>query len=150
MGRMMDRNLAIVLVVVAGAAVAAQSPINGGLGRSVGALQAGFVSSGVSTVSLFLFVTLFGGGFSRLGAHGVTWHYVAGGLLGVVYLVTLLAAVRTLGAAGLIAAVIAGQMSFSVLIDHFGLLGVERNAFSAAKLVGLSLLACGVYLILRK
>jgi transporter family-2 protein len=49
-----------------------------------------------------------------------------------------------------VAATIAGQLSASVVIDHFGLLGVERQAVTLGRLVGVVLLATGVYLIVRE
>jgi transporter family-2 protein len=73
-----------------------------------------------------------------------------GGLLGAVYVTVALVAVRTLGAAGLTAVVIAGQLAMSVLIDRLGLLGVARTHIGAERIVGLVLLVAGVVLVVRK
>ena len=48
------------------------------------------------------------------------------------------------------AAVVAGQLTASVVIDRFGLFGVTRQPLTAGKLVGIALLAVGVYLIVRE
>jgi transporter family-2 protein len=61
-----------------------------------------------------------------------------------------LIAVRTLGASGLTAVVITGQLVISVAIDRFGLLGVERQPIGAQRVLGLVLLAVGVVLVVRK
>jgi bacterial/archaeal transporter family-2 protein len=58
--------------------------------------------------------------------------------------------VRALGASGLTAVVIAGQLAISVAIDRFGLLGVERQAVGVQRVVGLLLLAAGVVLVVRR
>ena len=57
---------------------------------------------------------------------------------------------RTLGASGLTAVVITGQLAMSVVIDRFGLLGVARQQISAQRVIGLVLLVAGVALVVRK
>ena len=46
--------------------------------------------------------------------------YLLGGVLGAVYVTTVLMTVRDLGAGGVTAATIAGQLTMSVLIDRAG------------------------------
>jgi transporter family-2 protein len=58
--------------------------------------------------------------------------------------------VRTLGASGLTAVVIGGQLAISVAIDRFGLLGVARQSVGVQRILGLVLLAVGVVLVVRK
>jgi transporter family-2 protein len=58
--------------------------------------------------------------------------------------------VRTLGASGLTAVVIAGQLVISVVIDRLGLLGIARQPIGLTRIVGLLLLAAGVVLVVRK
>ena len=73
-----------------------------------------------------------------------------GGTLGAVYVTVALIAVRTLGASGLTAVVITGQLLISVVIDRFGLLGIARSPIGAGRILGLVLLAAGVVLVVRK
>jgi transporter family-2 protein len=61
-----------------------------------------------------------------------------------------LLAVRTLGASGLTAVVIMGQLSISVAIDRFGLLGIARQPIGVQRVLGLALLVAGVVLVVRK
>ena len=63
---------------------------------------------------------------------GRPWWALVGGLLGAVYVTVALVAVRTLGASGLTAVVIAGQLAISVVIDRFGLLGVAKQPIGVA------------------
>jgi len=44
---------------------------------------------------------------------------------------------------------IAGQLSMSVVVDHFGWLGVERQEITLVRVIGIALLALGVLLIVR-
>ena len=61
-----------------------------------------------------------------------------------------LVTVRTLGASGLTAAVIAGQLMISVVIDRFGLLGVAKQHIGTSRVLGLVLLVAGVVLVVRR
>jgi transporter family-2 protein len=58
--------------------------------------------------------------------------------------------VRTLGASGLTAVVIMGQLVISVVIDRFGLVGVARQHIGAGRILGLLLLVAGVILVVRR
>lgn len=146
----MDRGLAVVLTAIAGGLVALQAPINSTLGRSVGTFQAAFLSFTIGTLLLALIATLAKGGLGQIGeARHLSWYYLTGGLLGAAYVTTVLVTVRTLGAGGAVAATIAGQLTMSVVIDHYGWLGVNRDPVDVVKLVGVALLTVGTYLVVR-
>jgi transporter family-2 protein len=57
--------------------------------------------------------------------------------------------VRQLGAGGVAAAVIAGQLTSSVVLDRLGVLGLDERAVTWDKLLGIALLAAGTVLIVR-
>ena len=52
-----------------------------------------------------------------------------------------LVAVRSLGASGLTAVVITGQLAISVVIDRFGLFGITRQQIDVSRILGLVLLS---------
>ena len=78
------------------------------------------------------------------------WWALVGGLLGAVYVFVALEAVRTLGASGLTAVVITGQLAMSVVIDRLGLLGVAKTPITVHRVLGIVLLIAGVALVVRK
>ena len=146
----MDRGAAVVLTATAGGLIALQAPINSTLGRSVGTFQAAFLSFAIGTVALTVIAALAKGGLGQVGeARTLGWEYLIGGLLGAVYVTSVLVTVRSLGAGGVTAATIAGQLSLSVAVDHYGWLGVDRSPITAIKVAGIVLLAVGVFLIVR-
>ena len=146
----MDRGTAVIATAAAGGLVALQAPINAGLGRSIGSLQAAFVSFTIGTVALLLVASLAKGGLGTIGgARHVSVVYLTGGLLGAVYVTTILISVRTLGASGVTAATVAGQLAMSVVVDQFVLLGVAKNPVTAGRILGIALLAAGVWLVVR-
>jgi bacterial/archaeal transporter family-2 protein len=144
----MDRSAAFALTIASSAVIAAQAPINSHLGRAVGTFQAAFISFAIGTLALAVIVS-FSGGFGVIDLGAVRWYYLTGGLLGVVFVSTLLVTVRSLGAAGILAAGLGGQMTASVAIDRFGWLGVERTAITPLRIAGIALVAAGAWLVVR-
>jgi transporter family-2 protein len=146
-----SRGLAVLLGAAAGCLVGMQAPINARLGRTVGTVQAASFSFLVGTFALVSISFVLRGGLGTLGRVGqVPWWALVGGLLGAIYVFVALEAVRTLGASGLTAVVITGQLAISVLIDRFGLLGVARSSIGPQRIIGLVLLLLGVTLVVRK
>ena len=147
----MAKEAAIPLNVLAGGLIALQAPINARLGDAVGKLPAATVSFVVGTAALILITLLVGGGFGDVGeARHLAWYYLTGGVLGAVYVTTALIAVRSLGAGGVVGATIAGQLSLSLVIDQFGMLGVDERAITWQRVLGVLLLAVGTLLIVRE
>jgi transporter family-2 protein len=147
-----DRGFAVILTAFVGGLIALQAPINSTLGRTVGSFQAAFVSFLLGTVVLFAIALLAKGGIGTVADVGKVpaWYYLTGGLLGAAYVTTVLVTVRSLGAGGVVAATVAGQLSLSMVLDQLGWLGVEKSPITALKLLGVLLLAAGTYLIVRE
>ncbi len=145
----MDRGLAVILTAVVGGLIALQAPINAQLGRATGSLPAALVSFLVGTLILLLIVVLSGDTPGLSSTFNVPWYYLVGGLLGAAYVTVALISVKTIGAGGVAAATITGQLTTAVVIDRLGILGLERNALSASRLVGVGLLLAGTVLIVR-
>ena len=147
----MDRGLAVALTAFAGGLVALQAPINSMLGKAVGTFAAASVSFVIGTIALVAITVFAGGGFGEVGeARNLAWYYLTGGLLGAVYVTTVLVSVRTLGAGGVTAATITGQLTASVIVDRLGILGLEERGLSPLRLLGIVLLAAGTFLVVRE
>ena len=146
----MDKGAAVLLTVAAGGLIALQAPINSTLGKAIGTFPASSVSFAIGTLALVAIALLVGGGYARLGeASNLSVVYLTGGILGAIYVTTVLVTVRALGAGGATAATITGQLAMSVAIDRAGVLGLEQQPLSADRLVGVALLAAGTYLVVR-
>jgi transporter family-2 protein len=146
----MDRGAAVLLTALTGGLVALQAPINSLLGRSIGTWQAACLSFAIGTTALLCIAALAQGGLGQLAeARHVPWHYLLGGLLGAAYVTSILVTVRTLGVGGVVAGTIAGQLAVSVVVDHYGLLGVTKQPVTLLKVGGIVLLALGTYLVVR-
>jgi transporter family-2 protein len=146
----MDRGLAVILTAFVGGLIALQAPINSVLGKTVGTWQAATVSFAIGTVVLAAIVLIGAGGFGGVGeARHLSWYYLGGGVLGAAYVTTVLVTVRSLGAGGVTAATIAGQLTLAIVVDQLGIFGVEKQTVGWDRLVGVLLLAAGTFLVVR-
>ncbi len=145
----MDRGVAVLFTACAGGLIALQAPINAGLGRSTGSLPAALVSFGIGTIALAAIVLLSGKAGGLSSTFDVSWYYLLGGFLGAIYVTNALIAVSVVGAGGVAAATITGQLTASVVIDRLGLFGLDQVALTPERLVGVALLLAGTVLVVR-
>ncbi len=77
------------------------------------------------------------------------WIWLAGGVLGTIYLTGNILLAPKLGAAALVGLVVTGQLLFAVLCDHFGWLGFAQHTVNLWRVGGCLLLVSGVALIAK-
>ena len=118
--------LYLAIVVAAGALIATQAGVNSQLARAVGhPVFAATISFVVGTAALLVACIAVRGSWTGLAtAAQAPWWIWTGGLLGAVFVVTLAWLAPVLGAATLLSVAIAGQMSFALVLDHYGLVGL--------------------------
>lgn len=135
--------------VAAGAMLPFQFGINAVLARYVeGAARASLVSFAVGTLVLLAAVLVFFRGAPSLARAGAApWWVWVGGVLGAFYVLGSVVTAPRLGAATLVALILAGQAAASLTVDHFGLVGFEENPITPGRLVGVALVALGVVLV---
>lgn len=147
----MDKGVAVAVAALVGGLAVTQAPLNSQLGRIVGGVNASAVALAVSFVSLLILAALTDGlgGLRRIGEAPL--HVaIGGGLAGALFVGSIVFTVRVLGAGGLTAVTIGGQLGLAVVIDHFGWLGVERSPVTVAKIAGVALLALGTWLVISE
>ena len=143
--------LYLLLALAAGAMMPTQAAINNKLAVAVDSpITAAFISFFVGTVALFVYViasgTPLGSIASAKDAPPIAW---IGGLLGAFFVTAAVTLVPRLGVAMTFSLIIAGQMLVTIVIDHFGLLGVPVKEVSLVRVGGIMLITAGVVLIRR-
>ena len=136
-----------------GFAAGAMLPIQFGINAQLASwldspLRATLVSFAVGTLALFLVMLAADREWpsvDRIG--GAPWWVWAGGLLGAFYVLGSVVSAPKLGAATLVAVILAGQAAASLLVDHFGWVGFEENPVTPGRLLGVLLVASGVALV---
>lgn len=142
--------LGIAAAVVIGVLLPLQALINARLGaQTQGALYASFVSFLVGTCLLgaLLLVTRTPLLPARPLGTLPLWIW-AGGLIGAAYVFAATLLVPKLGAGAMICLVVLGQVTGSLLLDHFGVLGTERPV-DFLRLLGGLLVVAGAALVVR-
>ena len=148
---MSNAYLYILLALVAGAMMPTQAATNNKMAGVVDSpILSALLSFVVGTIALLVYGLLsgvpLGNIVSAKNAPVVAW---IGGLLGAFYVTANVLLVPRLGVAMTFSLIIAGQMLVTVIIDHFGLLGVPVKEVSLARAVGILLIMAGVVLIRR-
>ncbi len=96
-----------------------------------------------------MIVALIGQAGGLSSTFDVPWYYLVGGVLGAAYVTVALIAVSSIGAGGVAAATITGQLTAAVVIDRLGILGLEQTSLNATRVAGVVLLLAGTYLVVR-
>jgi bacterial/archaeal transporter family-2 protein len=146
----MSKEVAVLATVAAGGVVAAQAPANNVLSKHLGSFGAAVASFSVGFVLIVVVAFAFAGGIKAEGAAPPWYYWILGGVGGVVIVTVSLIAVRELGAGGVTAATIAGQLALSVVLDRLGVLGLDERAITWEKLLGIGFLALGTLLVIRE
>ncbi|HET8651621.1 MAG TPA: DMT family transporter [Gaiellaceae bacterium] len=137
----------LLFALLAGAMLPIQFGINAQLAQWVGgSIRAAFVSFVVGAVSLLIAVLVAQRGLPDRGGDAPWWVWI-GGVLGAFYVLGSIVTAPKLGAATLVALILAGQAIASLLVDHFGWVGFEENPITPLRLLGVALLAGGVALV---
>lgn len=138
--------------MIAGAALALQAPVNAalarGLGQPVAAAAFSFLSGAIVLGLVSAVLAKMQGTAIDFRAPAL-WLFVVGGCLGGFYVTCVVVLVPKLGAATLIAFVVAGQLLAGLLIDRVGLLGVAVRELSLGRIAGAVLLVTGALMIRR-
>ena len=79
----------------------------------------------------------------------ISWWKWTGGLIGAVYVTTVIVSVPKIGTANLVSLSVAGQLLAAVVLDHYGLLGFVLHPANGWRLLGLALIMAGVLLVVR-
>ena len=135
------------LIVLGGAAIAVQTPLNAALSRSIGSpVAAAAVSFGVGFVLLVALSLISVGTAPVLRLGGVPLWQWAGGLLGAFYVWSVISGVAGLGVVTAIAALIFGQMTAALLLDQIGAFGIAAQPLTPQRLLSVLLVGSGLVL----
>jgi transporter family-2 protein len=136
------------LGLAGGACLVIQASLNAGLRTQLQSVSwAGFISyiGGTLVMAVALLFNRIPWRLERASSGPSIWWL--GGLFGAAYLGASIVLVPRVGAATAIALVVAGQLVCSLVLDHYGLLGVPLHPLTSARALGALLLFGGVLLI---
>lgn len=140
----------LLLAAAAGVIMAFQGTLNTALGKVVGLLEATFLVylSGTLALAVMLFLLRWGKG-SLTNCTRAPWYCYLGGLLGVLIIYLVVASISRLGVSLATTAIVVGQVTTALMIDHFGLFGLKEVPLTWWKFMGVLFLAAGARLMLN-
>jgi len=139
------------LAFLTGMAVSIQSGVNSQLRQALNnPVLAATISFGSGFIALLCFQGLVQGGLPTLATiRNVDWWKWTGGLLGAIYVTTVIITIPRIGAASLVSLSVAGQLVAAILLDHYGLLGFAQHPANVWRMLGGMLIIAGVLLVVR-
>ncbi len=142
--------LALLAVFLTGVGVAIETPTNALLTKSAGSvlwasLISFLVGAAVLAVSLLVLRPKLPGGWVA----ATPWYAWIGGLYGAAVVALSAWATPKLGAGTTLVVIIASQCVLGVLLDNFGLLGLQHHPAGWLRVAGVGVVALGAVLIAR-
>lgn len=139
------------LAFTAGLGITLQTALNGQLAKGIGenSVAAALFSFTVGAACLGGFSLLHGGVAHSLAAiPAQPWPTMLGGLSGACALLCYVVLTPKIGLSSLLGLAIAGQITSSLLIDHYALLGASARPVSLIKLAGSVIMLAGLAIAL--
>ncbi len=147
---MSSSALAISLAIIGGVLLAVQAPTNAILGKASGSpIVAAFISFLIGTIALGAVVAATSGKVFAPGFRQVPWYAWLGGFYGAFFVAVAAFGAPRVGMGVLLTAAVAGQLAAALVLDHYGLLGLDRHPVTITRAAGLALVLLGAILVRR-
>lgn len=140
-----------VIMFFAGIGIPTMATLNGSLGvRLQNPVMAVSILLSLALALSLIILALANGLPKTPYATGTPWYFYMGGAFFIFYILSITAIAPSFGTGNAIAFVLLGQLVAMSAIDHFGLFGAQRFEISSQRLIGLAVMAMGVFLVVRR
>ena len=133
--------------IIAGILTSSMITVNGNLTNFYGSYTASVIIHFIGLIGLTLYLIIKKQAF--IPKERLPFYYFLGGAIGVGTTVFNNMAFGTLSVSAILALTLLGQSITSIIIDHFGLLGMPVERFNKKKLFGLSFVLIGIFIIIN-
>ncbi|MEE9885027.1 DMT family transporter [Acinetobacter nosocomialis] len=140
--------LLLLLTILGGMGLSVEAGLLGPLGKEVGELWATFSIFGVGAALTFLLMLFFSPRNSSSFFTLPSWQLL-GGVLGPAYVIILTITTPIIGIAMTMIGILAGQVSKSLIIDHYGLLGTPHRKVDRKRVVALIFIVVALVLVAK-
>lgn len=141
----------LLFAFLTGLAITVQAGVNANLRQAMtNPVLAASISFGTGFLILLLILFATGGTVPPVETiRQVNWWKWTGGLIGAVYVTTVIVSVPKIGTANLVSLSVAGQLVAALVLDHYGLLGFAEHPANGWRLLGIALIMAGAMLVVR-
>jgi transporter family-2 protein len=144
------KSVWIIMALLSGAFLPIQGGINSRLGKEIGSpMHASLISFLVGAAALFMYIQLTRQSIQLGGLKSAPLYLWSGGLLGAFYVTVILLAFPKIGPALTFGLVVAGQMTISLVLDHFNVLVAQPHPVNIWRVLGVCLIIAGI-IVIRK
>ncbi|MEI8060258.1 MAG: DMT family transporter [Ferruginibacter sp.] len=144
----MSKTIWIIVVFIAGALLPIQAGLNSRIGKEIQSpFWASLFSFGVGLIAMAGYVLLTKQKMNIAGVSNIPLTYWVAGALGAFYITVMVLAFPKIGAPMAFGLIVAGQLTISLLLDHYKILVQQQHAINMYRLLGMLLIVCGVILI---
>ncbi|WP_044102671.1 DMT family transporter [Acinetobacter pittii] len=140
--------LLLFLTILGGMGLSVEAGLLGPLGKEVGELWATFSIFGVGAALTFLLMLFFSPRNSPSFFTLPSWQLL-GGVLGPAYVIILTITTPIIGIALTMIGILAGQVSKSLIIDHYGLLGTPHRKVDRKRILALIFIVAALVLVAK-
>lgn len=142
-------SLPAFLAAISGAAMALQGTLNSQLTQKTSLLSSTLAVHIIGTLATAIAVIIWKVPIFEHKWSQLSWYLYFGGILSVAIIALVALSISKIGVCNATTAIIVGQVGVAVLIDHLGLLGVQRISWNPWQILGLVLFAAGAKLLFR-
>lgn len=140
-----------VCMLIAGIGIPTMAMLNGGLGgKLMSSTLATAISLAVGFTVAVIYLLSTEGMPSQLFQAGTPFYFYLGGFCVAFYIISVTWIAPRFGISNAIAFALLGQLISMSAIDHFGLLGAQQYSLTTQRMIGLALMATGVFMVLDK
>lgn len=142
-------SLPFLTAAISGVAMAIQGTINSSLSQKTSLLSATLIVHIIGTLVALVVVLAWRAPLIKYHWTNVPWYLYLGGILSVLIVGLVAISIPKVGVCNATTAIIIGQVSMAVLIDHFGWFGLSRLPWNPSQILGIALFAAGAKLLFR-
>lgn len=141
----------LIIAMVAGGAMAIQGTMNSVLGKIIGMWESTLMVHIIGLITVIAVILVMGNGFQGVHKLGqAPWYVYLGGILNVLIIFGVVSSMPKIGVGNATTGIIFAQILTAVLIDKFGIMGVEKIPFRWLDIMGIGLLAVGTRILLKQ
>jgi len=142
-------SLPLIIAGISGVVMAIQGTLNSILSEKTHLLSATLVVHLIGTLVALCAVIAMQIPILKHSWGNIPWYAYLGGFLSVIIVALVALSIPKVGVCNATTAIIVGQVGMALIIDHFGLFGVQKLAWNPIQLLGLILFAVGAKLLFR-
>lgn len=142
----MKQLLMLLLVVTGGMSLATEAAILGPLGEQIGRLSASLSIFIIGVVVFSVAMIVRRRSYIMALTRQPKW-MLTGGVIGFIYTIVLTITTPLVGVGTTMVGILCGQITASLAIDHFGILGMRRRTIDSYRIGALALIFIALILI---